>query len=266
MQNIEKIHAMAYTLLIERSRCFIDNEDAENVARAPIDCMSIVAHFVGDDKGVTDELESLFPECTFQAGALIFQQIIDGNEFTEALKSAAQGYSAMSNPLRFAARETVKELDDSPEFIRIRPIVRKEGLPIVLGAIDEMMNRGVHEEAIVSALIDAYMYDSGFIDEERHITSDHSNEAISEAWDSFEELARNNWEFGAVDGSIDTAQAKVGKAVGGVGGAVAGAKVGAVVGSIIPGAGTLIGAAVGGAVGNFFGKTFGEELARPDEK
>lgn len=258
MDVLQRIHASTYTLLTERSRSFIDEADTMNVARAPLDCIQLISHFIDDDRGVFSEFESLFPACSFDAAAIIFQKIIDGNEITNVVKHASYGFNMVNNPLRLMARVAVKQIEDSNEYLRARPIIQRDGLPIVLAAIDEMLNRGVSDEAINNAIYCAHAYTNGYIDEQGLLCNNHDEESLEILLEQFDSLVLYNWSSGGVVGKLDTTEARIGKTVGGVGGALAGAKLGAVIGSVVPGPGTVLGAAVGGAMGNFLGKSFGE--------
>lgn len=187
---------------------------------------------------------------------LFFKKIIDGNEITNVVKHASYGFNMVNNPLRLMARVAVKQIEDSNEYLRARPIIQRDGLPIVLAAIDEMLNRGVSDEAINNAIYCAHAYTNGYIDEQGLLCNNHDEESLEILLEQFDSLVVYNWSSGGVVGKLDTTEARIGKTVGGVGGALAGAKLGAVIGSVGPG--TVLGAAVGGAMGNFLGKSFGE--------
>lgn len=259
MDSLQILHASAYTLLTERSRSFIDEADTMGAARAPIDCIQLISHFVGDDKGVFSEFESLFPQCSFDAAAIIFQKIIDGNSVTNVIKGASFGFNMVNNPLKLMARVAAQQIDDSMEYLRARPVIQRDGLPIVLAAFDEMLNRGVKSEDINNAFYWAYAYMNGYVDEQCELCNEFNGDDLATLMEQFKTLLEYNWSSGAVVGKLDTTEAKIGKNLGGVGGALAGAKIGAVIGSVVPGPGTIIGAAIGGAVGNRLGKSLGEE-------
>lgn len=73
MDVLQRIHASTYTLLTERSRSFIDEADTMNVARAPLDCIQLISHFIDDDRGVFLNLNLSFQSVLSMLPLLFFK-------------------------------------------------------------------------------------------------------------------------------------------------------------------------------------------------
>jgi len=261
LNNLELIQAIAYTSMADLCLAHTKNENAEGLACTPLGYVHMLESWL--HTGITEDLDDAFPEATLEAAEIIFQDILDGSALGNVLKD----FSAGINPIRHIAKNALKDLDDSPEFLRIRDILQKDGLPLVLGCIDEMMNRGCTEGDILFNQIRVEKMLAGYLDDygdavPEDVTVENGLCHQSEFLDDFSERVIFNWNFGMVDGSVNSTKAKAGRISGGAGGAVLGAKAGAVVGSVIPVAGTIVGAAVGGVLGNILGKTVGEEVTR----
>lgn len=270
MNSVETLHSSAYVLLMELVKHELACEELaySSLARLHLDVIEYVTYYISEDYGVYREVESLYPDTALQATELVLTNMLSRSETQEFIREVSDGFRMGSNPIRYFTREALKDIEDMPEYLQLRPIVRSSALPIVLSALDEMHSRGVEMSHLLEAMEGAFCYIQGVLDENGELTQAvHDDpELIAVCEQEYQTLVANCWEFGEVDGSIDSGMAKVGKVAGGVTGAIAGAKVGAVVGSVVPVVGTVIGAAVGGVAGNMMGKSFGEEVTRPDLK
>ena len=263
LNELELIQAIAYTTMSELCKWHLESKDAEGLACVPLGYIQVDEKWLKTD--VCNDIEKHFPDVTIETGELIFKKILDGSLIGDVL----QGFSMGINPARYLVREALSDVEDSPEFLRVREILQKDGLPIVLGFIDEIMNRGVSAQEVISSQIRVQLNIEGYLDENGDTIpeEEYFNAGLphlNNFEDDFSNSVINNWEYGYVDGSANSTGAKIGRAAGGVGGAVVGAKIGAVIGSVIPVAGTIAGAAIGGVLGNFFGKAVGEELGRDE--
>ncbi|WP_260259546.1 glycine zipper domain-containing protein [Vibrio intestinalis] len=268
MNSVETLHSSAYVLLMELVKHELACEELSytGLARLHLDVIEYVTYYLPDDYGVLSEVHSLYPDTALQATELVLTNMLSRSDTQEFIREVSDGFRMGSNPIRYFTREALKDVEDMPEYLQLRPVIRTSALPIVLSALDEMHSRGVEMEALLEATEGAFCFVQGVLDSNGDITQavKEDPELIVACEQEYQTLVANSWEFGEVDGSIDTGLAKAGKVAGGVTGAIAGAKVGAVVGSVIPVFGTVIGAAVGGVAGNMVGKSLGEEVTRPD--
>ncbi|MFA0117075.1 glycine zipper domain-containing protein [Vibrio breoganii] len=263
MNNIQKLHSSAYVVLMElvKHNLACEQINYSNLASVHLDTVNILSQQIENDFDVCDEIYTLYPDRATTATALVLKNILERTEDEEFIKEVSDGFRMGTNPIKFFAREAMKDIEDTPEYLKLRPIIRSSALPVVLSAIDEMLSRGVNEREMMVALSDTYTFINS-----NYGKDELTNSVKNELQASFNESVSKCWEFGEIDGTIDSTSAKAGKLVGGVSGAIAGAKMGAVVGSVVPVFGTVVGAALGGIVGNVFGKTFGEQLAKEDTK
>jgi len=261
MNNLDKIQSAAYVLVTELVKHHLVESEVNysGLARVHLDTVQYISEAIKDDFGVNSDILSLYPIRATEATQLVIKNMLGRSENQEFIKEVSDGFRMGLNPIKFFAREAIRDIEDTTEYLKLRPVIRESALPVVLSAIDEMLTRGVQEKEMIQGLSRTYLFINGCENISGVTVSQHK---VLEA--SFERAINDCWEHGEVDGSIDSGAAKVGKITGGVSGAIAGAKVGAVIGSVIPVFGTVVGVAVGGVAGNFLGKAFGEELTRPD--
>lgn len=268
MKMTDRLHSGAYTLLISVSKLELSQDPIiyGNLAKIHLDVIEYICRNLPNDYGVYSEVFSLYPPHAIEATEIVLQQMLTKSESAQLVNNISTGIRLTTNPLRFAAREVLEDIDDKPEFLQLRSVLRTSALPVVLSALDELMSRGVESSELYAAIELAYLYIDGLIDDSQNFTEDTLSDLtlITEAKNQFETQVEDYWQYGYLDGSLDTGMAKAGKMAGGMTGAVAGAKVGAIVGSVVPGFGTVVGAAVGGVAGQMIGKSVGEEIARPD--
>ncbi|WP_283710828.1 glycine zipper domain-containing protein [Pseudoalteromonas prydzensis] len=261
MDNIQKIHSSAYVVLMElvKHNLVEGGINYSKLAKVHLDVVNILSQQVENDFGVNYELNKLYPKRAIEATSIVLKNVLERTENQEFIREISNTFRMGLNPIKFFAREYIRDIEDTPEYLKIRPIIRQSALPVVLSAIDEMLSRGVSKTHMLTSLRDTYMIVNGcyYGDEQNH-------DVINELQGSFDVSVSKCWVYGEVDGTIDSMGAKTGKLAGGVSGALVGAKIGAVAGSVVPVFGTAVGAALGSITGSLYGKAFGEQIGKSD--
>ena len=267
MNILEQIHSASYVVLMELVKHHLTDESLNfnSLSKVHLNILRYTSYYLDDDYGVSDEISSLYPVHALEATEIVLSRLLMKTSTEEFIGEAADKFRLGSNPIKYFTRKALEGVEDTPEYLRLRSVMRRDALPIILSGLDEMMVRGASEDKIFEALESAYLYIQGLIDTSNQVTLLGSDtKLLSKEMLRFSSCVDAAWKCGEIDGSIDTGMAKAGKLTGGVSGAIAGAKVGAVVGSVVPIFGTAVGVAVGSVAGNMVGKKLGEKAARPD--
>lgn len=131
MKLTERLHSSAYTLLISVSKLELSQEPVKygNIARIHLDVIEYICRNLRNDYGVYSEICSLYPPHAIEATEIVLQQMLTKSDSVQLVNNISTGVRLTTNPLRFAAREILEDIDDKPEFIQLRSILRTSALP-----------------------------------------------------------------------------------------------------------------------------------------